>query len=348
METALIILIVLLGIIVIAQAVRVFELTSSIKGDASKETEITDKDNQTQGFLLLIWLIIMLGSFIWMMFSYGKVILPEASSEHGLKIDNLMTISMGLIIVAFLVTQPLLFGFAWRFRGNKKRKAVYMEHNNRLEFIWTIIPAVILAGLIIYGLATWSDIMNPAMVSNDNGKDPLVVEIYAKQFGWTARYAGEDNQLGYANVRNIGGTNVLGLDIDDEHSFDDVITNELHLPVDREVILHFRSQDVIHSAFMPHFRVQMNVVPGTKTNFRFTPTMTTEEMRASDKIREQTARINDIREAKGEDPYEFDYLLLCNKICGSAHYNMQMKVKVVSAEEYEKWYSEQKSFAESL
>ena len=348
METLLIILIVVLGLIVIAQAVRVFELTSSIKGSTSRETEITDKDNQTQGILLLIWLIIMIGSFVWMMFSYGKVILPEASSLHGEKIDNLMIISMGLIIVAFLITQPLLFGFAYQFRGNKKRKAVYMEHNNRLEFIWTIIPAIVLAGLIIYGLATWSEIMNPAMASSDDSEDPLVVEIYAKQFGWTVRYAGEDNQLGYAHVRNIEGTNVLGLDIDDVNSFDDVITNELHLPVNREVIFRFRSQDVIHSAFLPHFRVQMNVVPGTKTNFRFTPTMTTEEMRNSEKVIEQTARINDIRSSKGEDPYEFDYILLCNKICGSAHYNMQMKVVVETDEEYQQWYSEQKSFAESL
>lgn len=348
METFLIILITVLAIIVIAQAVRVFELTSSIKGDASKETEITDKDNQTQGILLLIWMFIMLGSFAWMMVNYGKVLLPGASSLHGVKIDNLMLISMGLIIVAFVITQPLLFGFAYQFRGKKNRKATYMEHNNRLEFIWTIVPAIVLAGLIIYGLATWSEIMNPAMATADDTEDPLVIEIYAKQFNWTVRYSGEDNQLGYAHVRNIGGTNVLGLDVDDENSFDDVITNELHLPVDREVIFHFRSQDVIHSAFLPHFRVQMNVVPGTKTMFRFTPTVTTADMRQVEKIKNQTERINVIRAEKGEDPHVFDYIMLCNKICGSAHYNMQMKVVVESAEEYSKWYSEQKSFAESL
>ena len=173
METFLIILIVLLGLIVIAQAVRVFELTSSIKGDASKETEITDKDNQTQGILLLVWLVIMLGSFAWMMVSYGKVMLPGAASLHGVKIDNLMMISMVLIIVAFVITQPLLFGFAYQFRGKKGRKAVYMEHNNRLEFIWTIVPAIVLAGLIIYGLATWSNIMAPAMAGGDEVEDPL-------------------------------------------------------------------------------------------------------------------------------------------------------------------------------
>lgn len=348
METLLIILIVLLAVIVIAQAVRVFELTSSIKGDASKETEFTDKDNNTQGILLLVWMFVMLGSFAWMMVYYGEVLLPGAASLHGVKIDNLMLISMILIIAAFVVTTPLLFGFAYQFRGKKGRKATYMEHNNRLEFIWTIVPAIVLAGLIIYGLATWSEIMNPAMATNDDAQDPLVIEIYSKQFGWTARYAGEDNALGYAHVRNIGGTNVLGLDIDDENSFDDVIASELHLPVDREVIFRFRSQDVIHSAYLPHFRVQMNVVPGTKTNFRFTPTITTVDMRQVERIKNQVARINVIREAKGDDPHEFDYILLCNKICGSAHYNMQMKVVVETAEEYEKWYSEQKSFAESL
>ncbi len=348
METFLIILIVILAVIVIAQAVRVFELTSSIKGDASKETEITDKDNQTQGILLLVWMFIMLGSFAWMMIDYGRVLLPEASSIHGLKIDNLMMVSMGLIIVAFVITQPLLFGFAYQFRGKKNRKATYMEHNNRLEFIWTIVPAIVLAGLIIYGLATWSEIMGPSMASSEDGEDPLIVEIYAKQFGWTARYAGEDNQLGYAHVRMIGGTNVLGLDVDDENSFDDIITSELHLPVDREVIFYFRSQDVIHSAYLPHFRVQMNVVPGTETMFRFTPTVTTADMRKVERIKNQTDRINVIRANNGDDPHEFDYILLCNKICGSAHYNMQMKVVVETAEEYDRWLAEQKSFAESL
>ncbi len=342
METFLIIIVALLALIALAQAMRVFELSGQLKGDDNSE-DVTDKDNRNQGLLLLGALIFLMGGFLWTILEWSDVFLPKSASEHGVEIDNLWAISMGLIIVVFLITQPLLFGFGYRFRGSKTRKAAYMEHNNRLEFLWTIVPAVVLAGLIIYGLTTWSDIMNPSQE-----EEPMVVEIYAKQFGWTVRYAGTDNTLGYAHVRMSEGVNALGVDVNDANSFDDIIVNELHLPVGKPVELKFRSQDVIHSAYLPHFRVQMNCVPGTKTQFRFTPTVTTAEMRQDPEVIEKVKGINELRMEKGEDPWEFDYILLCNKICGSAHYNMQMKVVVETQEEYEKWLSEQKTFADNL
>jgi cytochrome c oxidase subunit 2 len=342
METLLILIVAVLGVLAIAQAVRVFELSSNIKGSDS-DVNVTDKDNKTQGLLLLIFLFLFFGSFAWMVVEWDSVMLPVAASLHGLEIDSLWAISMGVIIVAFLITQPLLFGFSYLFRGSKKRKAVYMEHNNKLELFWTGVPAVVLAGLILYGLTTWSAIMNPT-----NDKEPLVVELYAKQFGWQARYAGGDNQLGYANVRLIEGVNTLGVDADDINSLDDVVTSELHLPKDQPVLFKFRSQDVIHSAFLPHFRVQMNCVPGSKTQFQFIPNKTTAEMRTEPDVVEKVKSINEIRAARGDDPWEFDYVLMCNKICGSAHYNMQMKVVVETQEEFDKWMKEQKSFAETL
>lgn len=343
METLLMIIIALLAIVALAQAIRVFELSSKIKGGEETADDVTDKDNRTQGLLLLGAVVFLIGGFFWGVAEWSDVFLPKSASEHGVEIDNLWAISMGLIVLVFLITQPLLFGFGYRFRGSKTRKAAYIEHNNRLEFIWTIVPAVVLAGLIIYGLTTWSDIMNPT-----HEEEPMVVEVYAKQFGWTARYAGADNTLGYANVRMSEGVNALGVDVNDAHSFDDIIVTELHLPVNRPVLFKFRSQDVIHSAYLPHFRVQMNCVPGTKTQFSFTPTVTTAEMRMEQDVIDKVATINEIRAEKGEDPWEFDYLLLCNKICGSAHYNMQMKVVVETQEEYEKWLSEQKTFADNL
>ena len=91
--------------------------------------------------------------------------------------------------------------------------------------------------------------------------------------------------------------------------------------------MKFRAQDVIHSAYMPHFRVQMNCVPGMNTDFVFRPTLTTEEMR---------------KEVKNED---FDYVLLCNKVCGGAHYNMQIKIIVESEEKFNQWISGQTKFA---
>lgn len=343
MKTILLITIAVLGLIALVQAIRVFELSSKIKDDNS-DIDVNDKDNRTQGLLLLGFLFLLLGSFFVMLFGYDKLILPISASEHGVEIDQLWDISMAVIIFAFLLTQPLLFYFSFKYRGSKKRKAVYVEHDNKLELIWTVVPTVVLAGLIIYGLTTWIDITNP----ENDGEEPMVIEIYAKQFGWNARYSGTDNQLGYAHVRLIEGANVLGVDVNDENSFDDVITNELHLPVGKPVLLKFRAQDVIHSAYMPHFRVQMNCVPGTSTQFRFTPSVTTADMRMEKDVIAKVESVNEIRLAKGEDPWEFDYVLLCNKICGSAHYNMQMNIVVETEEEYEKWMSEQKTFADNL
>ncbi len=126
----------------------------------------------------------------------------------------------------------------------------------------------------------------------------------------------------------------LGLDEADTYGADDIIVKELHLPVGRKVNFKMRSQDVLHSAYMPHFRAQMNCVPGMTTEFSFTPIYTTEEMRQNPDVADKVKRTNIIRAEKsaatGEviDPWEFDYVLLCNKICGKSHYNMQMKIIV--------------------
>ena len=166
--------------------------------------------------------------------------------------------------------------------------------------------------------------------------------------------------LGKANVRliDIDRANILGLDESDPNAQDDVITTELHLPVGKPVLFKMRSQDVLHSAYMPHFRAQMNCVPGMTTQFAFTPTVTTAEMRQTEQMVKKVANINKIRTkkskdlvAKGEealDPYVFDYLLICNKICGKSHYNMQMKIVVETEEEYNAWIKEQKTFKNSL
>jgi cytochrome c oxidase subunit 2 len=268
-------------------------------------------------------------------------------------IDNLMIISMVVIFIVQIVTQFLLHYFAFKYKGEKGKKALFYADNNTLEFIWTIIPVIVLAGLIIYGLFTWNDIMGI-----DEEDDPMVIELYAQQFNWKARYSGDDNVLGKANVRliDIDRANILGVDENDPNAQDDVIVTELHLPKGRPVLFKMRSQDVLHSAYMPHFRAQMNCVPGMVTQFAFTPTVTTEEMRQNPDIVEKVKNINELRQERkveieeaGQDLlYEFDYLLLCNKICGKSHYNMQMKIIVETQEEFDAWMKEQTTFANSL
>ncbi len=352
--TALLTIIVLVFILVaIWQMVKIFDLAQA---KAENSQVANDKDNKINGYLMIAFLafiyIITIISFV----KWGDLpLLSNAASEHGPRIDNLMIISMTLIFVVQTITQFLLHYFAYKYKGEKGKKALFFADNNKLEAIWTIIPVIVLAGLIIYGLSTWINIMG---VNEDD--DPLVIELYAQQFNWKARYGGEDNTLGKSNVRliDIDRANILGLDESDPDAQDDVITTELHLPVGRPVLFKMRSQDVLHSAYMPHFRAQMNCVPGMITQFGFTPTVTTTEMRQKPEITDKVANINKIRVekskelvAKGQEalePYDFDYLLLCNKICGKSHYNMQMKIIVETQEEYDAWMKEQKLFKNSL
>ncbi len=352
--TALLTIIVLVFILVaIWQMVKIFDLAQA----KNENTQVaTDKDNTMNAYLMMGFLAFIYIITIVCFVKWGDLpLMSNSASAHGPTIDNLMIISMVIIFITQTITQFLLHYFAYKYKGEKGRKALFFADNNKLEAIWTIIPVIVLAGLIIYGLSTWINIMGV-----DESDDPIVVELYAQQFNWKARYGGADNTLGKANVRliDIDRANILGIDEADPNAQDDVITTELHLPVGKPVLFKMRSQDVLHSAYMPHFRAQMNCVPGMITQFGFTPTVTTVDMRETPQMQAKVKRINDIRVenskpllAKGEEAlerYEFDYLLLCNKICGKSHYNMQMKIVVETQEEYDAWIKEQKAFKNSL
>ena len=353
MNLFLILSVLVLIAISIWQITKIFELSQAKKIN----TQIADdSDNNLNGKLMFAFLIFIYGITIYSFWAYGDVLLPDAASEHGSDYDNLMWISFAIIFFVQTITQALLHYFSYKYRGEKAKKALFYADNEKLEMIWTIIPVFVLAGLILYGLYTWTDIMT--VEENDQA---LVVELYAQQFNWKARYAGDDGVLGDANVRflqDFEGRNLVGIDATDPNSFDDVVVQELHLPVGREVIFKMRSQDVLHSAYMPHFRAQMNCVPGMITEFAFTPNRTTEEMRQDPDVTAKVKKINKLRVKKSKelvadgdtplDPYEFDFLLLCNKICGASHYNMQMKIIVETDKEFEEWMSSQQTFAEII
>ena len=351
MTALLTIIIVLFVAVALWQMVKIFDLAQV---GTSNSQIADDNDNRLNGYLMMGFLVFIYAITIASFWYLGDLPLTSNSaSEHGPGLDNLMIISMIVIFIVQTITQFLLHYFAFKYKGEKGRKALFFADNNTLEFIWTIIPVIVLAGLIIWGLFTWNDIMNI-----DQDEDPMVIELYAQQFNWKARYGGEDNVLGKANVRliDLDKANILGVAEDDPNAQDDVIVTELHLPVGRPILFKMRSQDVLHSAYMPHFRAQMNCVPGMVTQFGFTPTVTTADMRLNPDIVEKVQNINKLRQERkveieeaGQDLlYEFDYLLLCNKICGKSHYNMQMKIIVETQEEYDTWVKEQKTFANSL
>jgi len=327
---------IILTVLAVGYLVRVFELASSLKG--KKPEEVTEKDNRLMGRLYLTFLFAFFAFVAWQLMEYGPRMLPQAASNFGVDLDNLFDFNMYILWGVFVLTHILLFYFAYKYYGRKDNKATYFPHSNKLEMIWTVIPAIVLAVLVIYGIKTWNTITAEVLPST------AIIEVNAQQFNWSARYAGKDNTLGAANYKLITGTNPIGMDSTSAAGNDDFISDVLHIPVNKEVEFKFRSRDVIHSAYFPHFRAQMNCVPGMTTMLHFTPIFTTAEMRQQTDVIALMEGINQARAKKGLKPEEFNYILLCNKICGNSHYNMQMSVIVDTQEDYEKWVKSRKPF----
>jgi len=314
---------IILGVVAIARLVKVYELSATLKG-TEKEEAVSDSDTKFNARLMLPFLFAFFAFCVYLVVSYKDNLLPESASEHGVEIDTLFNFNLLIVGIVFVAVNVVLFYFAYKYYSRKGVYATYFAHSTKLEMIWTIVPAIFLAVIIIYGLAVWNKITSPV----DSNK-AIVMELFAEQFKWTARYGGNDNVLGESNYKLTADMNPLAIDTTDKHAWDDKIVNgEFHIPVNKVVLMYFRSKDVLHSAYMPHFRAQMNCVPGMRTEFHFTPTITTAEMKE-----------------KTKNP-DFDYVLLCNKICGSTHWNMQMKIVVDSDADYKKWLAEQKTFKE--
>jgi len=302
---------------IIGKVLRVYELTSEIQGRGGKINW-----NRVQSFLFVVILILSLYGTYWTYSTWSWVHTP-AGSVHGERWDFMFSITLIVTTIVMIITHILLFGFAFKYKGSENRRAYFYPHNNALERVWTVVPAIALTILVLLGFVTWRSITN---VPPDEQKKAINVEVVGEQFKWTIRYAGADNELGNRNYKLTTSTNVLGIDFTDRKSWDDKLAGQIVLPVNRPVRFTLGSKDILHSFYIPTMRVQMNTVPGMPTYFQFTPRFTTEEMRA-----------------KNNNP-EFDYILLCNKICGAGHYNMQAKVVVVSEKEYEEWLIKQQLF----
>ncbi|NDP26895.1 MAG: cytochrome c oxidase subunit II [Flavobacterium sp.] len=351
MAILLVILVLVLLAIALWQLTKIFDLTQV--GNVDDAQVADDGDNNTQGYLMFGFLAFIYIFTIYGLIKWGPLVLHTPASKHGIIVDNLMNITWVLIFTVQAITQVLVHYFAFKYRGKKDQKALYLADNSKLEVIWSGIPAIVLAGLILYGLYAWTNIMFV-----DENEDTIEIELYAQQFKWTARYSGADNVLGKANVRLIEGVNTLGVDLSDPNAQDDIVVSELHIPKGKKIHFKIRSQDVLHSAYFPYFRAQMNCVPGMVTEFAFEPVFTSAEYRALPYMVEKVKNINALREAKSKeliakgevalDPYTFDFLLLCNKICGASHYNMQMKVVVDTPEEYKKWLSDKPTLVQEV
>jgi len=369
-------IVIVLGVIAIAQLVRLYELSSKLRNEGEHETN--SRDNRLNARMMLVFMGFLFLGFIYLMLKYGWTGMGEAASVHGRETDWLLNINFILIIVVFYITNALLFSFAYKYIRKPGVKAFYFPHDNKLEMIWTVVPAIVLAIIIILGLRSWNTITDEAV------KESINIELFSKQFDWTARYSGDDNTLGKFDYKLTTDNNELGLmttntidtaifqmengvsgikalenkindkkiilvpeerekmivDLErksrlirilyqmrghhdskiDKFAWDDIIQKDtLFLSENQEYEFNFRAKDVIHSAYFPHFRTQMNTVPGLTTRFKFIPDVTTKEMR------------------KNKKDSKFNFILLCNKICGGSHYKMKMIVVVLPEAEYKAW-----------
>jgi len=318
MSTLIIGFSVILVLAVLYALFRVATLVGIVKGDSKKQVPAS---NGLQASLLVVFLI--LGIFGFFYYSFGGLdddFIQPIASEHGVITDRLFWITMAITGFVFILTQIFLFGFAYKYQYKKENKADFYPHNNKLEIIWTAIPAIVLALLIISGWKAWVDITGPAP------DDSEIIEVMGYQYSWGIRYGGSDGKLGDYDYKKIDVVNQAGINFEDPSSFDDFIPTKLYLPKGKPVLLQIRARDVIHSVYQPHFRLQMNAVPGMPTRFWFVPTKTTAEMRTETK-----------------NP-EFNYELVCNKICGKGHFAMKYLIEVLEPEEYDEWYNSQDSW----
>ncbi|MDB5229928.1 MAG: cytochrome c oxidase subunit [Chitinophagaceae bacterium] len=319
MSTFLTIAVIVLFFVVIFQIAKASEYVAILKGEDNSRRQ----NNKINGFMMVVFLLLgLIGVWYCNDLYYDKTLLPHpAASDHGEKVDSMLWITLWITGITFIITQVLLFWFSFRYQESKTRKVYFLAHNNKLELLWTVVPAIALTVLVVIGLKNWFKFTSEAPANSQ------VVEVTGKQFNWIYRYPGKDGVLGkryYKEINDEKG-NTLGQLWDDKNNFDDVVSTEaLYIVKGRPVKLIIGSRDVIHDVGLSHFRLKIDAVPGIPTTMWFTPKYTTKEMQ------EITGNPN------------FQYELSCDQMCGNSHYSMRGIVKVVTQPEYDEWMVKQK------
>jgi cytochrome c oxidase subunit II len=317
MQTFFIVAILVLGFLITFQIAKASEYVAVLRGEERSRKQT----NKVNAFMLLVFLIAgLIGVFYCNEQLKGKI-LGAPASDHGILVDRMLYITIGLTFFVFVVTQIALFWFSYKYQESDTRKAFYYPHNNKLELIWTVIPAITLTVLVGFGIFYWFKITGEAP------KNAMIVEVTGKQFGWEFRYPGKDGILGKKYFKEVSDakSNPLGQLWDDPANHDDIYaTSEMHLVVNRPVKLIIGAKDVIHDVGLAHFRMKMDAVPGTPTTMWFTPTKTTKQM----------------KEESGNP--DFVYEISCDQMCGRGHYSMRGTIVVETQEEYDQWLVTQK------
>lgn len=265
---------------------------------------------------IVVYLIAFFG-FITILCLVGFMVgwRSDVASEEGAGIDRVISyllIVTGLILVA---GHAVLCVFLWK--SAVREGADCSRPSKRAEWLWGLMPVLLMsvlseAGVLVVGAPVWK-----AMYV-DEPADPVRVQVIGKRFEWLVHYPGKDGKFGRIDWEQIDAEiNPIGLDEEDENAQDDIIRRgRLHLPVGRPVVIRLQTQDVLHSFFVPDFRLKQDLIPGFPTRIKFKPTKTG------------------------------DYELACAELCGYGHYQMRGTVHVLEPAEFEEWYSKQATFGE--
>ena len=317
MQTLFIVAILALGFLITFQIAKASEYVAVLRG----EEKARRQTNKINAFMLLAFLIVgLIGVWYCNERLKGKI-LGESASKQGELIDRMLYITLAITFIVFIITQICLFWFSYKYQESDTRKAYYYPHNNKLEVIWTVIPAIALTVLVGFGIFYWFKITGNAP------KDAMIVEVTGKQFGWEFRYPGADKTLGKKYFKNVDPTknNPAGQIWEDEYNHDDVfVEQEMHIVVNKPVKLVIGAKDVIHDVGQAQFRMKMDAVPGTPTTMWFTPKFTTKQMRE-----------------KTGNP-DFVYEISCDQMCGKGHWSMRGVVVVETQEEFDAWMASKK------
>jgi cytochrome c oxidase subunit 2 len=231
---------------------------------------------------------------------FAKGWMPPLTSDRG-AIDHGIAIALLVTGVVFVVTNLMLAWVSWRFEDREGAVASYWHDHAGLEWSWTGVTALILFLFLFGALRLWGQI-----VTTPPPADALLVEVTAQQFAWNVRYPGPDGVLGKTNALQASQENPIGVDRSDPAAADDLmLLNQLYLPQDRAVRVQLRSMDVLHSFFLPEFRVKQDAVPGMTVQTWFIPTQSGQ------------------------------FEIACAEHCGLGHYRMRGQVYVVPAAEFD-------------